>query len=156
MSTKIEGRLPGTKDLNSYRKMSKEDPSSSDNTVSTLSFDDIVRSHRTADACHIDAIGADEDLVAIKRMAQVIAKRRQIDTDEVVLKLTKLFKIDSYDVEGNDRHLRSLGKWNRRVSERLWRMRWIEARIGPELIINSRDTRAFALCHCSTRTFCCR
>ena len=63
----------------------------SDDTLSTFSCIGDLLPDETADVNLIEAAGTDNDFVAIKRIAHVLAKRRQVDPETVMPKLLELF-----------------------------------------------------------------
>ena len=63
----------------------------SDDTISTFSCAGDLLPDEAADVNLIQAAGTDNDYVAIKRIAKVLAKRRQVDPDAVMPKLQALF-----------------------------------------------------------------
>lgn len=73
------------------RSMSEPNTSFSDDTFSTFSCVSDLLPDETADVNLIQAAGTDNDFVAIKRIAHVLARRRNIDPSDVMPKLTDLF-----------------------------------------------------------------
>ena len=73
--------------------------STSDDTLSTFSCVGDLLPDEAADVNLIEAAGTDNDFVAIKRIAQVLAKRRNIDSDTVMPKLLELFVAQSFESE---------------------------------------------------------
>lgn len=82
----------------------------SDDTLSTFSCSGDLLPDEAADLNLIQAAGTDNDFVAIKRIAHVLAKRRHIDPDEVMPKLQELFGSDSIYEERSSSLPTGLGK----------------------------------------------
>lgn len=83
-------------------KLSISEPktSGSDDTFSTFSWPGDFLPTESADIDLINVAGTDNDFVAIKRIAQVLAKRRNIDVDTIMPKLLKLFAAQSLQNTG--------------------------------------------------------
>lgn len=82
----------------SYR--TENDISLSNASVSAFSCDGDLLPDETSDLSLIQVAGTDNDLVAMSRIAQILAKRRKVDPDAIMDKLTKLFNDEPLDSEG--------------------------------------------------------
>ncbi|KAK3715578.1 hypothetical protein LTR37_007066 [Vermiconidia calcicola] len=71
----------------------------SDDTFSTFSCAGDLLPDEAADVTLMEPTGTDHDLAAIKRIATVLAKRRGVDTDDVMPKLIELFVAQPFDNE---------------------------------------------------------
>lgn len=87
----------GPQEDNRAREVSEARKSLSDDTLSTFSCAGDLLPDETRDVNLIEVAGTDNDFVAIKRIAQVLAKRRHIDQDKIMPKLQQLF--GTQDVE---------------------------------------------------------
>lgn len=67
----------------------------SDDTLSTFSCEGDLLPDEAADLNLIAVAGTDNDFVAIKRIAQVLVKRREVDLDTVMPKLLHLFAAET-------------------------------------------------------------
>ena len=84
------------------RKRATSDPKTSfseEDTVSTFSCAGDLLPDENTRVNLVDAAGTDNDLVAIKRIAQVLARRRNVDVDAVMPKLLEMFGAQSLDVQ---------------------------------------------------------
>ena len=63
-----------------------------------------------ADVDLIEAAGTDNDFVAIKRIAQVLAKRREVDPDAVMPKLLQLFAAQTFEFDRSSSLPNTCGK----------------------------------------------
>ena len=84
----------------------------SDDTLSTFSCLGGLLPDEAADVNLIQAAGTDNDFVAIKRIAHVLAKRRHIDPDDVMPKLLELFAARSLENERSFSLPSGLGKFS--------------------------------------------
>jgi hypothetical protein len=82
----------------------------SDGTLSTFSCAGDLLPDEAADVNLIQAAGTDNDFVAIKRIANVLAKRRQVDPDAALPKLQALFDAQSVANERSSSLPTCLGK----------------------------------------------
>jgi len=76
-------------------RVSEPKTSFSDDTLSTFSCAGDLLPDETADVNLIEAAGTDNDFVAIKRIANVLARRRNVDPSSVMPKLCELFDAGS-------------------------------------------------------------
>lgn len=113
--------------------MSEPKTSISDDTLSTFSCVGDLLPDETADLNLIEAAGTDNDFVAIKRIAHVLAKRRRVDADAVMPKLLELFAAQALESERSSSLPAGLGKSNppnvtskEHVELRHGRASWIE------------------------------
>lgn len=74
-----------------HRTASNPKNSISDDTMDTFSCEGDLLPDETADVNLIEVAGTDNDFIAIKRIAHVLAKRRRIDVEEIMPKLRELF-----------------------------------------------------------------
>ena len=65
----------------------------SDDTISTFSCNGDLLPDESADASALRVTKTDSDYVAMERIAQVLAKRRQVDIDTIMPKLRDLFVV---------------------------------------------------------------
>ena len=87
----------------------------SDDTLSTFSCAGDLLPDEAADVNLIQAAGTDNDFVAIKRIANVLAKRRQVDPDAVMPKLQALFDAHSVADERSSSLPTGLGQSSTRI-----------------------------------------
>ena len=90
--------------------VSEPKTSISDDTLSTFSCVGDLLPDETADVNLIEAAGTDNDFVAIKRIAQILAKRRHVDPDAVMPKLLELFAARALESERSSSLPAGLGK----------------------------------------------
>ena len=69
----------------------------SDDTLSTFSCVGDCLPDDATDVNLIDAAGTDNEMVAVKRIANILAKRRKVDVNIVLPKLLSLFSLDQVD-----------------------------------------------------------
>lgn len=94
-STKLPQHAPDRGDLDMSLAVSEPRTSFSDDTLSTFSCAGDLLPDEAADVNLIRVAGTDNDFVAMKRIAQVLAKRRHVDADTIMPKLQELFGVQS-------------------------------------------------------------
>lgn len=82
----------------------------SDDTLSTFSCAGDFLPDETTDVNLIQAAGTDNEFVAVKRIARVLAKRRHVDPDSVMPKLLSLFEAQPGEKERSSSLPTGLGK----------------------------------------------
>ena len=90
--------------------VSEPKTSISDDTLSTFSCLGDLLPDETADINLIEAAGTDNDFVAVKRIAHVLARRRHVDPDSMMPKLLELFAAQSFEKERSSSLPAGLGK----------------------------------------------
>ena len=98
-------RLNVTSAMANNRERATSDPKTSfstDDTVSTFSCAGDLLPDEATDANLIEAAGTDNDFVAIKRIAHILARRRNIDIDGVMPKLLQMFAAQTLESGHND------------------------------------------------------
>ena len=84
-------------ELDIFREAAERNPRSSDDVLSAFSSVGDFLPDETADINLIKAAGTDNDFVAIKRIAHVLAKRRNMDVNSIMPKLLDLFATHSWE-----------------------------------------------------------
>ena len=105
-----------------------------DGTLSTFSCVGDLLPDETADVSLIEAAGTDNDFVAIKRIAQVLAKRRNVDPDTVMPPLLDLFAGQCLESNGRCALAPAFGTF-------------ITSPLSPELLKRTKERRSMRFTH---------
>ena len=100
----------------SMRAASQAHTQASDDTLSTFSCAGDLLPDETTDVNLIEAAGTDNEFVAIRRIANVLARRRQLDPEIVMPKLQVLFDAQLSERERSSSLPTGLGK----STETMW------------------------------------